>query len=96
LTQHYQIWKEVTAVKDNVSAARGSSVSHTTEQLLAHNSAFKIPEHFRGYPKADECIRQDTHQKRSIIATCIPEKNALMEKKRPSKGKGPKITFQEK
>jgi hypothetical protein len=40
--------EEAIAVKDSVSAARGSSVSHATEQSLAHSSAYKGPEHFRG------------------------------------------------
>jgi hypothetical protein len=57
--------EEEIAVKDNVSAARwgGSSVSHATEQSLAHSSAYKSLEHFRGYPKAGEHKRQNTRQK---------------------------------
>jgi hypothetical protein len=46
--------EEEITLKESVSAARGSSVSHTTEQSLAHSSAYNIPEHFRGYPKAGE------------------------------------------
>jgi hypothetical protein len=41
---------EAIAVKDNVSAAKG--IFCQPEQLLAHSSAYKSPEHFNCNPKA--------------------------------------------
>jgi hypothetical protein len=78
------------AVNDYFSAVMGPAVSQDTEPSLSHSSGHESPEHFRGYPYAGEYKYQNNHHKRSIVATSIPEKNAVMENERLSKGKGPK------
>lgn len=72
--------EEVMAVKYRCSAERVFSVNEATEPSLAHGSAYKSPEHFRGYLKTDGHKNQNTHQKGSVISTSTSEKNALMEK----------------
>jgi hypothetical protein len=75
-------------VKDYYCSAKtGSSVTS-----LAHSSEYKSYDHFRDYPKASE-HKQNSRQKRSITATNTPKKIFLMEKKRLSKGKGPKTSL---
>lgn len=80
----------VIAVNDSCSYKTGYFVNQARESLLSHISEYGNPEH---------CKCQNACQKRSIITSKSPGKNAVMGEggggAQLSKRKGPKIIFQE-